>query len=557
MRIFGNRKALASRMRLHFSTGSTSGRQEYARLASLLSQLSTVDSKIWMTASVGSAFLGVLLRLRTFQLNHALWLDESSLALNVLKRSFLELATPLDYSQGAPLLFLWLQKAATLLTHSSSEYALRLVPLVLGCAACILLPFLCRELQLSPLGTFYASTLFALSPGVMDFSCQAKQYSGDVFVAIAIPLASCKFLKTPSWKVCVLFCAAGVAAMGLSHPAVFVLAGTGLTVLFAAWRSGQRRTALLQAVAAALWLTAFGLSSYLLLRHLYQVPGLVDYWERQHNAFMPLTSAALSWLPRAALNVVMMTGFHHLMFLLITAVGAAILWAANRRTALMLFLPIVCAIIASGFRAYPFADRLTLFVAPALMISASFGLSTAPRCCGRLWLCAGFAAFCLLCFAPAKRAAALFVYPERFGREEFREAFMSAVSSLRCPGSVFVYETAANHYRYYNEYRWSKKYNAVILSASQLRGEIPDINFPSSFCVVTAHTSDAELSWINERLRASGFEGAETFQFPGARAEVYVRTTRRDVSGSENERLPAKPVKSVLQAQPPARSNSK
>src|ERR671918_1642502 len=90
----------------------------------------------WTSIAAMLVLVGVGLRLRTVLLNNSLWLDESGLALNILSRSFAGLLQPLDYSQGAPILFLWLEKLVVVVSGSSSEFAFRLVPLVSGVASC-------------------------------------------------------------------------------------------------------------------------------------------------------------------------------------------------------------------------------------------------------------------------------------------------------------------------------------------------------------------------------------------------------------------------------------
>lgn len=81
--------------------------------------------------------IGVAVRLRDFMFARSLWLDEAMLALNVASRSFAELARPLDYTQVAPILFLWLQKACVAVA-GVNEPALRLVPMVAGLALPVL-----------------------------------------------------------------------------------------------------------------------------------------------------------------------------------------------------------------------------------------------------------------------------------------------------------------------------------------------------------------------------------------------------------------------------------
>src|SRR5262245_834455 len=51
--------------------------------------------------------LGVLLRLARYAMNYPLWWDEAFVAVNFIRRDFLELVRPLDYGQVCPIGFLW------------------------------------------------------------------------------------------------------------------------------------------------------------------------------------------------------------------------------------------------------------------------------------------------------------------------------------------------------------------------------------------------------------------------------------------------------------------
>ena len=55
---------------------------------------------------------GILVRVIQYLYNRSLWADEAVLALNIVNRSYLELLQPLDYEQGAPIAFLWVEKLA-------------------------------------------------------------------------------------------------------------------------------------------------------------------------------------------------------------------------------------------------------------------------------------------------------------------------------------------------------------------------------------------------------------------------------------------------------------
>ena len=71
--------------------------------------------------------LGVAVRAAEYFRNPALYVDEGSLALNILNRSIAGLLAPLDYNQASPVGFLLLEKVAVV-ALGGSELALRLPP---------------------------------------------------------------------------------------------------------------------------------------------------------------------------------------------------------------------------------------------------------------------------------------------------------------------------------------------------------------------------------------------------------------------------------------------
>src|SRR4051794_13749851 len=78
--------------------------------------------------------LGILLRLVRLGLKHPLWMDEAYLAANLLGRDFAGLMRPLDYQQVCPLLFLWAEKAISLVL-GFNEWSLRLLPTIASIAS--------------------------------------------------------------------------------------------------------------------------------------------------------------------------------------------------------------------------------------------------------------------------------------------------------------------------------------------------------------------------------------------------------------------------------------
>src|SRR6185436_14098171 len=72
---------------------------------------------------------GLFLRFYQYLMGRSLWEDETHLALNFMNRGFGELTKPLDYIQGAPILFLWIVKAFVSI-FGYGEYAFRILPFI-------------------------------------------------------------------------------------------------------------------------------------------------------------------------------------------------------------------------------------------------------------------------------------------------------------------------------------------------------------------------------------------------------------------------------------------
>jgi predicted membrane-bound mannosyltransferase len=147
--------------------------------------------------ALAAAFLaiGIAVRLRLFFAARSLWLDEAMLALNLLRRSSLGLFRPLDFEQSAPPLFLWLERAAVTI-GGSSEMVLRTVPMLAGIATLLILAVLAARL-LPPAAALFAIGLAALSPLLIHFGNEFKQYSLDGLAAAGLLLSTHRVLVSP------------------------------------------------------------------------------------------------------------------------------------------------------------------------------------------------------------------------------------------------------------------------------------------------------------------------------------------------------------------------
>ncbi len=259
------------------------------------------------------------------------------MANNIVGRSFGGLLRPLAGQQGAPIGWLWLERAAVLVL-GDNEYALRLVPLVAGVAALLLAHRITRRL-LGPWPAAAAVALLALSPAAVRYSVEVKQYSSDMAIAAALTLLALDRRRPWRWA------AAGAVAVWCSHPAVLVLA------------AGAVATVPESIGPSLLWLASFGLDWLVSLRRLGHNSYLHHYW-------------AAGFRPAAALRLVSDPGGLPARWLATGVVGLGLLWLVRRRgrAGAVVAMPAVAGIGAAAVGAYPLAGRMALWLLPVIVV---------------------------------------------------------------------------------------------------------------------------------------------------------------------------------------------
>ncbi len=167
--------------------------------------------------------LGLILRIYHFLCMPSVWHDEAALLVNVLRLDFRQMLGPLLIHEAAPPLFLMIERAV-MLVFGDSIVALRMVPFLAGCASVVLVALLAKRL-LAPHAAMWAVALFAVSDRLLWHAVEAKPYSVDVFVAVAVAYG---YVMTRHWRVWqqnLLALPVLPAALWLSFPACFVVGG--------------------------------------------------------------------------------------------------------------------------------------------------------------------------------------------------------------------------------------------------------------------------------------------------------------------------------------------
>jgi hypothetical protein len=320
--------------------------------------------------------LGTALRLAALLSGRCLWIDEAMLALNLVARSPAELLRPLDYNQGAPVGFLLLVKAA-LGAFGSAEWALRLVPF--AASVCGLIGFAWVARRLLPAGgAVLAVALFALSPHLIGYAAECKQYGSDASTAIGLCACALGLLDGQGGRGrYALFAAAGALAVWFSHPAALVLAGLGSALLLRELAARDRARFGATALVVGAWLASFGACYALCLKELSANDYLTGYWA---DHFVPRTLGAASWLADHLIALFEMPGGFGApavplaaLAALAALVGLVEFARANRWLAVALVGPVLFLLAAAALQKYPFGGRLALFVVPFAVLLAARG----------------------------------------------------------------------------------------------------------------------------------------------------------------------------------------
>lgn len=397
-------------------------------------------------AGVALVLLAVVLRLIEYLQNKAVWLDEAHLALNILQRDYAGLTRPLDYGQGAPLGFLWLERFAAN-AAGPGEFALRFVPMLASLLACVLLLVFLRRM-LPPGATAIAFSVFTVAVPVIRYASEIKPYATDLLVSIVLLLVLLPL--SGEWKSSARAIAAlvvGCVAVWLAFPAIFLLAGIGVVLAAQAVFAKQGPRIFTILAAGAFWFASFALDYVFLLRYNAENAEVRTWWLDRFMPLPPQSLSDLNWFVRSffemfdnPLGLGAAGGVGALLFL----IGAFALWRRDRLRLCILLAPLCVALIASGLQKYPFMGRFLLFSVPLLLVLIGEGWNFLSENMRNRVVPVVLAAVLLV--QPAAGAVRGAVKP---ASEGVRPAFNYVNSHWQPDDKLYVYHWAAATFAYY------------------------------------------------------------------------------------------------------------
>jgi hypothetical protein len=324
------------------------------------------SSKVTIAIVVTAIVTGVALRAIELSQGRPLWLDEAMLGLNIASKSFGELARPLDYDQSAPLLYLWLERLVVSIA-GVGERSLRTIPFVAGV---LLVPgtWLVMRRVAGVTAAALATVLVALSVTLISFTAEAKQYGVDPLATLLALWFAVRVMALPGddrrW---IALGFAGVVALLLSQPAVFVLGGVVLALAVES-RVGNASMRRRIVPLAAVWACVFAVLYVTAYRAAAQSPYMRHFWE---GTFLDPTAPdffkRVELFTIAAFSAPVLMGStlgNGAIVAIVWLLGVAELWRRSRAMATLLGAPLVLAAGACALGSYAVMDRLFLFAAP-------------------------------------------------------------------------------------------------------------------------------------------------------------------------------------------------
>jgi 4-amino-4-deoxy-L-arabinose transferase-like glycosyltransferase len=339
--------------------------------------------------------LGILLRIARYLMNYPLWWDEAFVAVNFIRRDYVDLLRPLDYGQVCPILFLWCELTVVKLL-GFTEWSLRLFPLVCATISVVLFRHVtARVVRGLPL--LLAVAIFATSFHPIVHAADVKPYASDLMAALVLLAIAVEWSRIPEragwmWVMAVV----APVALALSHPAIFIAAGNmvGLAPMVAKARELKVKIAY-----SAFALSTLGgfLILFLVFTRAQAAVNLAAMQAQWFAAFPPLENpfTLIKWLVKVHTGSMFAypcggeSGASSLTLLLF-ALGAGVLWYRHRRAIVLVCLaPFGLAMLAAAIRRYPYGGpvahgspaRVMQYVAPGICLLAGTGAAVLLMLC--------------------------------------------------------------------------------------------------------------------------------------------------------------------------------
>lgn len=419
---------------------------------------------------------GVVLRLFHYFSNRSLWIDEASLALNLIHRNFAELLQPLDHNQVAPVLFLWIERLFVEL-FGPGELALRLFPLISSIISLPLMFLLAKKLTGDINSAITALFIFSLSPLMIYFSAEVKQYSIDVLCTLSLGYFYADYISGIRTNRKILtITIINVLFIFLSNITVILLTAVYIYFLYEFIRDRKIEW---KPVLSGLITGSVFLMYYIIFIHGHPSQAyMLDFWQ---SSFMPqniFSHEFRMWIFRVVSRIfttmisyydikTWWVIFYDIVYFVIAAIAVlAIMKKRNYFAVHFLLLPIFIHLLLSAFQMYPFHTRLVLYLYPLVMILIANGIIITAieirRRSMRPVLSYLFLAGMLAVFPPVL----LKTYPVE--RAEIKQSLAYLEDNSTAGQDIYVYYRGYTSFRYYQEIGFVKTQSRIVKGSNKI-----------------------------------------------------------------------------------------
>ena len=399
--------------------------------------------------------VGAALRLWQYLADASLWVDEAALARNIVDRSPAGLLAPLDYGQAAPWGFLLIEKLAVAV-FGNTEYALRLFPLLCGCAALALMYVIAREI-LDEVGLLVALTMLALGIPFVFFSSQVKPYACDVAATLLVAVLALRGLRRRTTAAAVALGIAGAVIPFFSFASVVVLAGAGAALVTFAGRGERPVAPVLIAVgcwcAGALLTVAVAHASMTAadraFMHRYWADGFAPPPHTLRDLLWPWHQLNAAFGVFSKAPPTLDGGTHYRYPVVFAVLSLAGVWSLSRRgahVAAFVAFPALLAVGAAAAHAYPLSGRVAVYLIPLFILAVAAAVEDAWRVATRV---VGVASLAIPAVVVLVGVQAIVRTPPP-DRQEDMKSVLSYVRAHREPDDgVYAYYGAGQALLYY------------------------------------------------------------------------------------------------------------
>lgn len=395
---------------------------------------------------------GVLLRSVAYFSNYTLWLDECSLALNVLNKGFSGFFAKLDYIQSAPPLFMGLTKIVTGILGFNT-FSLRLLPFLSSLLALPLFYFFSKKILSNKISVITAFAVFCLNYNLIYYSNEFRFYSVDVFLFILGFLLALKFdIQKMSFKKAFLFGISGFALFLISTPFGFILGAFVILNILKSYKTKENWLKILTFLSPSVLLMPFYLIFTLLPSREAKIMYFKNYFE---GGFINLNPLNLLSVLRENL-VYFFSQEYFILFGALLFITGFVLVLLNLKSkdekvfkiSLLTLIIFILVLTASYLKIYPIKERIALYLFPFFVV---FILKPLDLLSKRRIFLSGFLILSVILFLSSYNLSYFKnIYPEMKAKKGDGAKIMTILKDSFKDGDILVYNDASNTVYQYN-----------------------------------------------------------------------------------------------------------